>query len=125
MLRGVKSADTPKGDRTRVVQVDNRLVKQISPTEQSLPNSASMLTKCPGCGEPLRCFMRPRYFYSEEPGSVWSDFLDGLPRNRCTCGLKLMGSVSSFHTDTWTAVTLEPPGPRLPGRDLCALVGEV
>ena len=111
MLRGGKSADTPKGGRS---------------TEQSLLNSAVMTTNCPGCGQPLTCFMRPRYFYSEEPGSVWLDFLDGLPRNRCTCGLKMMGSVSSFHTDSWTAVTLEPPeGRAFPVEIFESLVDEV
>ncbi|WP_254019422.1 ankyrin repeat domain-containing protein [Mesorhizobium escarrei] len=108
-LRGGESAETPKGD---------------GPTEQSLVNLAVMSMNCPGCGEPLRCFMRPRYFYSEEPGSVWSDFLDGLPRNRCKCGLKVTGSASSFHTDSWTAVTLEPPR-AFPAEVFAELVNEV
>ena len=111
ILRRVKSADTPKLDR---------------PTEQSLVNLASMTMNCLRCGEPLRCFMRPRYFYSEEPDSVWSDFLDGLPRNRCTCGFTMMGNVSSFHTDSWTAVTLEPPkGHAFPAEIFAQLVDEV
>lgn len=108
-LRGGRSAETPKGD---------------GPTEQSPLNLAVMTMNCPGCGEPLRCFMRPRYSYSEEPGSVWLDFLDGLPRNRCKCGLKVMGSASSFHTDSWTAVTLEPPR-AFPAEIFADLVNEV
>lgn len=111
MLHSDKSAGTPKGDR---------------PTEQSLLNVAAMTMSCPRCGEPLRCFMRPRYFYSEEPGSAWSDFLDGLQRNRCTCGLKVGGCVSSFHTDSWTAVTLEPPeGSAFPAELFEPLIDEV
>lgn len=111
MLRSVNSADTLTGER---------------PTEKTLINSASMTMNCPRCGEPFRGFMRPRYFYSEEQGSAWSNFLEGLPLNRCKCGFKMMGSVSSFHTDSWTGVTLEPPkGRAFPAEIFAQLVDEV
>jgi hypothetical protein len=125
-LRGVKIADTPKGEDTHLFQVDMQLVKRIGLTEESPLNATSMRLNCPKCGELVEFLVRPRYFYSEEPGSVWSDFLNGLPRNRCTCGLEPRGSVSSFHTGTWTAVTLEPPKDRaFPAEIFAQLVDEV
>ncbi|MCB1852904.1 MAG: ankyrin repeat domain-containing protein [Gammaproteobacteria bacterium] len=101
-----------------------------------LLNSAMMSMRgmnCPRCREPLMYCMRPQYFYSEEPESVWSDFLNGLARDsRCKCGFKsglgaiLKGRVSTFYTDSWTAVTLEPPeGRALPAEKYAELVDEV
>jgi hypothetical protein len=89
------------------------------PTERPLFNTAVMTMDCPGCGERATFFMRPRYDYSDEPASPWADFLNGLSLNRCKCGLTLSGHVSTFHTDTWTAVTLEPPGPGNRSGDIC------
>ena len=75
------------------------------------------------CGERATFFMRPRYYYSEAPGSPWSEFLDGLSRNRCKCGLEFSGQPSSFHTESWTAVTLEPPaGTSLPAEAFSELI---
>lgn len=87
-------------------------------------NTVVMITDCPRCGERLKFFMQPRYDYSDEPGSAWADFLGGLSLNRCKCGLPLNGNASTFHTDTWTAVTLEPPGPGYPAEIFARLADD-
>lgn len=114
--------DTPKGVNQHVFPVD---VQVRRTNEQSLLNSMRLRTTCPGCGKPVEFLNRPRYFYSEEPGSPWADFLRGLSLNRCACGLVLGGCVSSFHTLSWTAVTLEPPKDAFPAETFAALVDEV
>jgi ankyrin repeat protein len=100
---------------------------QPEPTnEQPLPNLIRLRTTCAGCGNPVGYMNRPRYLYSEEAGSTWTDFLRGLPLNRCACGAVLAGSVSSFHTPNWTAVTVEPPKARaFSAETFAALTGEV
>jgi hypothetical protein len=123
-LRGVKIADTPKGDKQQIIGVDMQVVKWAS--DESPLNSTTFRMTCPGCGRAVEYLNRPRYFYSEAPGSQWDDFLGGLPLNRCACGLAMGGCVSSFHTLSWTAVTLEPPkGRALAAETFAALAEEV
>lgn len=120
-------------------RADRDEISDSSQIEDNVPplfNSVMMNIRgmnCLGCGEPLMYYMRPQYFYSEEPVSVWSDFLNGLARDsRCKCGVKsglgaiLRGRVSTFYTDSWTAITLEPPeGRALPAEMYAELVDEV
>jgi hypothetical protein len=124
--RGVRISDEPLPDNTRAARVDAQIIRRAGPTEQSPLNSTSFRMNCPNCGKPVEYLTRPRYFYSEEPDSAWSDFLNGLPFNRCACGVGAGGQVSSFHADSWTAVTLEPPRNRgFPAEVFAQLVDEV
>jgi ankyrin repeat protein len=117
------SADAPKGDNQHVLQAD---VQANRTNQQSPLNLMRLRTTCLRCGKPVEYMHRPRYIYSEEPGSPWADFLRGLSLNRCACGLVLAGSVSSFHTLSWTAVTLEPPeGQAFPAETFAALATQV
>jgi hypothetical protein len=125
MLLGASNAAPPDESLKRQVQVDIQLLNRIGPAEDGQLNSAYRMN-CPSCGEPVVFLQRPRYFYSEESGSAWRNFLQGIRQNRCKCGLTLSGSVSSFYAASWTAVTLEPPaGLALPPEIFADLVDKV